>query len=68
MKEYVISKQEKIGIIESKLSCMIGMKETVEHDLAQEEDIQIRIQLEEHLVNCKNIIIALENFKETMVE
>jgi hypothetical protein len=68
MKEYVILKQEKIDIIESKLSCMIGMKETVEHDQAQEEDIQIRIQLEEHLVNCKNIIIALENFKETMVE
>jgi hypothetical protein len=47
---------------------MIGMKETIEYDLAQEEDIQIRIQLEEHLVNYKNIIIALENFKETVVE
>jgi hypothetical protein len=68
MKEYVISKQEKIDIIQSKLSCMIGMKETIEYDLAQEEDIQIRIQLEEHLVNYKNIIIALENFKETVVE
>jgi hypothetical protein len=68
MKEYTISEQEKIDIIESKLSCMISMKETVEYDLAEEEDIQIRIQLEEHLVDCKNIIIALENFKETIVE
>jgi hypothetical protein len=47
---------------------MIGMKETVERDLTQEEDSQIRIQLEGHLVDCKNIVIALENFKETMVE
>ena len=68
MKEGAISVQEKISIIESKLSCIIGMKETVAHDLTQEEDSQIRIQLEGHLVDCKNIIIALENFKETMVE
>ena len=68
MKERTVSAQEKISIIENKISCMIGMKETVERDLTQEEDSQIRIQLEGHLVDCKNIVIALENFKETMVE
>jgi hypothetical protein len=68
MKEYTISLEEKISIIESKLSCIIGMKETVEYDLTQEEDSDIRIELEGHLVDCKNIIIALENFRETMVE
>lgn len=68
MEKYTIPIQEKIGIIESKLACCRGMKETIEHDLTVEEDEQIRGQLEQHLVDYISIISALENFKETMVE
>ena len=68
MKEYDILLQEKIDIIQSKLTCAIGMKETIELDLQQEQDDAIRAQLEENLIEYQNIIIALENFKETVVE
>lgn len=68
MKEYDILLQEKIDIIQSKLTCAIGMKETIEFDLQQEQDDATRAQLEENLIEYQNIIIALENFKETVVE
>ena len=44
------------------------MKETIEHDLTIEEDVQIRAELEQNLTDYISIISALENFKETMVE
>lgn len=68
MEKYTIPIQEKIGIIESKITCCIGMKETIEHDLTIEEDSQIRAELEQNLSDYISIISALENFKETMVE
>jgi hypothetical protein len=68
MKENILLLQEKIDIIQSKLTCAMGMKETIEFDLQQEQDDATRAQLEENLIEYQNIIIALENFKETMVE
>jgi len=68
MKENILLLQEKIDIIQSKLACSIGMKETIQFDLQQEQDDATRAQLEENLIEYQNIIIALENFKETMVE
>jgi hypothetical protein len=68
MARYTIPVQEKIGIVESKLMCCRGMKETIEHDLTIEEDSQIRAELEQGLADYISIINALENFKETMVE
>jgi len=68
MEKYNLSAQEKIGMIESKITCCTGMKETIEYDLTVEEDTQIRAELEQNLVDCISIISALENFKETVVE
>ena len=68
MEKYNLSAQEKIGMIESKITCCVGMKETIEYDLTVEEDTQIRAELEQNLVDCISIISALENFKETVVE
>lgn len=68
MKENILLLQEKIDIIQSKLACATGMKETIQFDLQQEQDDATRAQLEENLIEYQNIIIALENFKETMVE
>ena len=68
MEKYNLSAQEKIGMIESKITCCVGMKETIEYDLTVEEDTQIRAELEQNLVDCISIIRALEDFKETVVE
>ena len=68
MATYTIPAQEKIEIIESKLMCCRGMKETIEYDLTVEEDTQVRAELEQNLVDYISIISALENFKETVVE
>jgi hypothetical protein len=68
MKKYDLLLQEKIDIIESKLSCARGMKETIQFDLQEEQDDATRAQLEENLIEFENMIVALENFKETMVE
>jgi hypothetical protein len=68
MANYTIPIEEKIGIIESKLMCCRGMKETIEYDLTIEEDSQTRAELEQNLADYISIINALENFKETMVE
>ena len=68
MEKYTIPIQEKIGIIESKITCCRGMKETIEHDLTVEESSEIKGELEQNLADCISIIDALESFKETMVE
>jgi hypothetical protein len=68
MEKYTIPIQEKVGIIESKITCCRGMKETIEHDLNVEESSEIRGELEQHLADYISIIDALENYKETMVE
>jgi hypothetical protein len=68
MEKYTIPIQEKIEMIESKITCCTGMKETIEYDLTVEEDTQIRAELEQNLVDYTSIISALENFKETVVE
>jgi hypothetical protein len=68
MEKYNLSAQEKIGMIESKIACCVGMKETIKYDLTVEEDAQIRAELEQNLTDCISIISALENFKETVVE
>lgn len=68
MATYTIPVQEKIGIIESKIACCKGMKETIEYDLTVEEDVQIRAELEQNLSDYISIIRALETFKETVVE
>lgn len=65
MKDSTLSLQEKLDMIESKLSCAIGMKETIEYDLEEELDEETRVQLEQALVEYKNIINALRAFKET---
>jgi len=65
MKDSTLSLQEKLDMIESKLSCAIGMKETIEYDLEEELDEETRVQLEQGLVEYKNIINALQAFKET---
>ena len=65
MKDSTLSLQEKLDMIESKLSCAIGMKETIEYDLEEELDEETRVQLERALVEYKNIINALRAFKET---
>jgi DNA-binding SARP family transcriptional activator len=68
MEKYNMSAQEKNGMIESKITCCRGMKETIEYDLSVEDDTQIRAELEQNLLDCISIISALENFKETVVE
>jgi hypothetical protein len=68
MATYTIPVQEKIGIVESKIACCVGMKETIEYDLTVETDAQIKAELEQNLADCISIISALENFKKTVVE
>ena len=68
MKDSTLSLQEKLDMIESKLSCAIGMKETIEYDLEEELDEETRVQLEQALVEYKNIINALRAFKIDMLE
>lgn len=65
MKDNNLSLQEKLDMVESKLVCAVGMKETIEYDLEQEQDEKTRVQLEQHLVEYKNIINSLKAFKET---
>ena len=68
MKDSTLSLQEKLDMVESKLSCAIGMKETIEYDLEEELDEETRVQLEQGLVEYKSIINALRAFKIDMLE
>jgi hypothetical protein len=63
-----ITEEEKVLLVESKIRTCILMQETLENYLLEETDLEMIEQYENGIEEYKNIINALQAFRENMLE